>query len=427
MKVSVVGLGVEGKEAIKSLFSYGYEVYGTDLSQSVDMSDVKRYLKEKNKTDNKPKLTIELGTNNINKILSSDLILISPGLWKSKTANKLKKSNKLISDVLVKHKTIPTIAITGTNGKTTTTTMLKKILEKNGRKILVGGNAGGGFFGYTDLILKAEKNGYELMIVEVCDMTIEFSDYFFNFDMIGLTNIGDDHIDVHGSINQYKQSLLKLFKNKTVFLNSNEEFRDEVENVAKEVIYYDDIPDINLKTFGKFNQLNGGLASSISKYLNVDYNVIKESLQNFHEVEGRLKLINLNNSKVFIGKTDNVHATESILSEIKNVDIAFIGTSRTKETYRLDILDSIVKYNPKKIILFKGLSESFDLSLNRLKKLKYKGEIILSNSIKETLDLILKSDKDGSNDNIFIGGNGQEVITELQKLLKQKSSTNRAT
>lgn len=418
MKISVVGLGVEGKKAIKSLISHGYDVYGTDSSLNVDISDIKEE-KSNNAAIKSGQLTIELGSNDVDKILSSDGILISPGLWEDELANELKNSNKLISDILTKHKSLPTIGITGTNGKTTTTLMLKKILEESGKKVLVGGNGGGGFFGYCDLILKAEENKYDLMIVEVCDMTLDFSDYFFNFDVVGLTNIGDDHMDVHGSIHQYKNSLLKFFKGKIVFLNSNEEFRNEVENLAKEVFYYN-ISDINLNVFGKFNRLNGGLASSISEYLNVGCNTIKKSLEDFHEVEGRLKLISLNNSKVFIGKTDNVHATESILNEIKDLDTAFIGTPRSKEIHRLDILNTVVKYNPKNIVLFRGLSKSFDSSLNRLKTLNYKGEIILSNSNKETLDLISKfdSNRDNKNNNIFIGGNGQEVITKIQKLLE---------
>ncbi|MDR3222619.1 MAG: UDP-N-acetylmuramoylalanine--D-glutamate ligase [Methanobrevibacter sp.] len=416
MKVSVVGLGVEGKKAIKSLLEHGYEVYGTDLSLDVDISDIVKYGEEKSDGVNlKSKLlTIDLGINDIDKILSSDGILISPGLWETKLANKL-KSNKLISDILIKHKSLPTIGITGTNGKTTTVLMLKEILERSGKKVLVGGNGGGGFSGYCDLILKAEENQYDLMIVEVCDMTLNFTDDIFNFNTIGLTNVGDDHIDIHGSIHQYKDSLLKFFKNKTVFINRNEEFKNKVEKIAKKVFYYNE-STINLKLFGKFNRLNAGLAISIAKYLNIDYKIIKQSLENFQDIAGRLKLINLENSKVFIGKTDNVHATESILNEIKDLDIAFIGTSRPHETHRLNILNTIIKHDPKKIILFKGLNDSFDLSLKRLKTLNYKGEIIVSNSNEETLNLILKFDK--NNNNIFIGGNGQEAIIEIQKLLK---------
>jgi UDP-N-acetylmuramoylalanine--D-glutamate ligase len=419
MKVSVFGLGVEGKKAIKSLLKYEYDVYGTDLSLNIDMTNmgIEHYIElKKNKgiTIVSEHLNIDLGVNDIEKILSSDAILISPGLWKSEIAKRLKKSNKLISDVLKKHKSIFTIAITGTNGKTTTVSMLKEILIKSGKKVLVGGNAGGGFSGYCDLFLKAENEHYDIMIVEVCDMTLDFADYSFDFDLIGLTNIGDDHMDAHGSISQYEDSLLKFFKNKKIFINEGNEFKKRAENNTKDVFNYCET-NIKLKLFGKFNRLNGGLASSIAEYLNIDFKIIKETLENFKPVEGRLKLINLNNSNIFIGKTDNVHATENILNDIKKLDIAFIGSPRLKETHRLAILDCVVKHNPKKIILFKGLSDFFDLSMERLKLLNYKGDIILSNSTEKTLKLALDFTK--YNYNIFIGGNGQEKIVELQRLL----------
>jgi UDP-N-acetylmuramoylalanine--D-glutamate ligase len=419
MKVSVLGLGVEGKKSIKSLLDNEYDVYGTDLSLDIDITDIeiKNYSIEKKNgciIIKSKRLNIDLGINDIEKILSSDAILISPGLWKSEIANKLKKSNKLISDILRKHESLFTIAITGTNGKTTTVSMLREILIKSGKKVLTGGNAGGGFSGYCDLLLKSENDQYDIMLVEVCDMTLDFADYSFDFDLVGLTNIGDDHMNVHGTTAQYEDSLLKFFKNKKIFINEDNEFKKRVENLTKDVFNYKET-NLNLKLFGNFNRLNGGLASSISKYLNIDSKIIRETLENFEPVEGRLKLIKLNNSNIFIGKTDNVHATENVLNDIKNLDIAFIGTSRLKETHRLTILDCIVKHEPQKIVLFKGLNDSFDLSIERLKLLGYKRDIILSNSNEETLKLALNFAKNDYN--IFIGGNGQEKIAELQKLL----------
>ncbi|MDR2873221.1 MAG: UDP-N-acetylmuramoylalanine--D-glutamate ligase [Methanobrevibacter sp.] len=419
MKVSVLGLGVEGKKAVKSLLNYGYEVYGTDLSLDIDISDIgiaDYDLQKENKCIiiKSEHLTIDLGINDIERILSSDMVLVSPRLWKSEIAKKLKKSDKLVSDVLMKHKHLFTIAITGTNGKTTTVSMLKEILIKSGKRVLTGGNAGGGFFGYCDLFLKAENETYDIMLVEVCDMTLDFADYSFDFDLVGLTNIGDDHMNVHGSIIEYEESLLRFFKNKKIFIDEYNEFKKRAKSITKDVFSYYPT-SLNLKLFGEFNRLNGGLASSIAEYLNIDFKTIKKTLENFKPIEGRLKLIKINNSKIFIGKTDNVHATENILNDIKELDIAFIGTSRLKESHRLDILDCVVNYNPTKIILFNGLSDSFDLSLKRLKSLNYKGEIILSNSVEETIKHILSFAK--HNYNIFIGGNGQEKIVELQKLL----------
>ena len=77
-------------------------------------------------------------------------------MWK-KIAKKIISEHKLLSDVLTTHKSILTIGVTGTNGKTTSCHMLRDILEKSGLKVLLGGNAGGGFDGYTKVILEAKK------------------------------------------------------------------------------------------------------------------------------------------------------------------------------------------------------------------------------------------------------------------------------
>ena len=131
----------------------------------------------------------DLGHHNTAKIDSADAVVLSPSLWNNNIAKDIIAKNKLISDVLTNHKSIFTIGVTGTNGKTTTCYMLKEIFEKSGLKVLLGGNAGGGFEGYTKLILEASINEYDIMVVEVCDMTLDYTSYIFNFDMVLVTNI----------------------------------------------------------------------------------------------------------------------------------------------------------------------------------------------------------------------------------------------
>ena len=70
-------------------------------------------------------MDIELGHHNTVKIDSADAVVLSPSLWNTDMANKIIAENKLLSDVLTAHKSVFTIGITGTNGKTTTCYMLK--------------------------------------------------------------------------------------------------------------------------------------------------------------------------------------------------------------------------------------------------------------------------------------------------------------
>ena len=164
MKAAVIGLGVEGKKALNSLLKHNWEVYATDLNVNVDMDNLPISLASVDISPQKDRisfvkdhLSIDLGFNNQEKIDLCDAVVLSPSIWGSKIAEHYKNSNKLLCDVKTKHRDIFSIGVTGTNGKTTTVTMIKEILEKTGKKVLVGGNAGGGFEGYYDLILEAEN------------------------------------------------------------------------------------------------------------------------------------------------------------------------------------------------------------------------------------------------------------------------------
>ena len=420
MKAAVIGLGVEGKKAVNSLLNHGWEVYATDLNINVDLSSINLPMLDMNMIDEKQtvsivgeNITVDLGFTNSYAIEECDAIAISPSMYGGSFANKLLEKCDLLSDVLSKHKEILTIGITGTNGKTTTVHMLKNILEDAGKKVLVGGNGGGGFSGYYDLILEANSGDYDILLVEVCDMTLDFAKYCFDFDMIGLTNIGNDHMDVHKTIANYKNSLVRFFSDKTIFTSFNQDFNTDFKEVANNTISYFPYQD-ELKLVGKFNLLNAGLAYSIARELKLSKDSIKYSLLNFKAVEGRLDVYKINDADVYIGKTDNSDALASILSE-KDFYALFLGTPRYNETHRLDILDVAVKYNPEVIVLFPGLDDTLDIAIYRLNSLGYMGNIITVNSLDQIIELIAEYSHQEA---ILIGGNGQDIIIDIQERIK---------
>jgi UDP-N-acetylmuramoylalanine--D-glutamate ligase len=291
--------------------------------------------------------------------------------------------------------------------------MLKSILEDAGRKVLVGGNGGGGFSGYYDLILEANEGDYDILLVEVCDMTLDFANYCFDFDMVGLTNIGNDHMDVHKTIANYKDSLVRFFSNKTIFTAYNQDFNSDFKESASQTIPYFVYQD-ELKLFGKFNMLNAGLAAAIAKELKVPKDIIRQSLANFNAVEGRLDVYKINDADVYVGKTDNSDALASILAE-RNFYALFIGTPRHHEEHRLDILDVAVQYNPEVIVLFPGLDDTLDIAIYGLNSLDYMGNIITVNTLDQIIELVAEYSHE---DAILIGGNGQETIIEIQERIK---------
>ena len=420
MKAAVIGLGVEGKKAVNSLLKHGWEVYATDLNINVDLEGLDLPMLSMNMLDSEQtvsivgdNITVDLGFTNPYAIEQCDAIAMSPSMFGGPFAEKLLENGDLLSDVVTKHKDIFTIGITGTNGKTTTVHMLKTILENAGKKVLVGGNGGGGFSGYYDLILEARDEDYDILLVEVCDMTLDFCRYCFDFDMIGLTNIGNDHMNVHKTIANYKNTLVRFFEDKVIFTAFNQDFNADFKESASKTIPYFEYHD-ELKLFGKFNLLNAGLASAIARELKVPKDVIKSSLSDFEAVEGRLDVYKINNASIYVGKTDNSDALASVLSE-KDFYALFIGTPRHNEEHRLDILDVAVKYNPEVIVLFPGLEDTVDMAIYRLNLLGYSGNIITVNSLDEIIELVAEYSHE---DAILIGGNGQETIIEIQERIK---------
>jgi len=407
MKVAVVGLGIEGTHALHSLLDFDHQVYASDLNEDLNIP-------MDNYDDG---FEIELGRHNWDKINSADAVVVSPSLWKRDVLKKITSPNKIFSRVLGNHRDIFTIGVTGTNGKTTTALMIKDILTNSGFKVLVGGNAGGGFDGYTRLMLEASQDEYDYLIVEVCDMTLDFSRHNFHFDLVVVTNLGWDHINVHHSMEQYQERIYDFIKDKTVVLNKNDDLLSSLKNKSflKGKPNFFDTYNGKLNLIGKYNRMNAGAAFTVSKILNIPEDKICESLSSFKPVDGRITELKLGDSRIIIGKTDNVSAVTAVFQETK-FDLAILGTPRREEYWRFDIFIEVANFNPPYIVLFPGLDDTTSQAKEILEKNSYKGKIRVLEDIFEIVDFI--STNLGKYRTIFIGGNGQDKITQIKRILK---------
>jgi UDP-N-acetylmuramoylalanine--D-glutamate ligase len=196
----------------------------------------------------------------------------------------------------------------------------------------------------------------------------------------------------------------------------NQDFNADFKESADKTIPYFAYQD-GLKLVGKFNQLNAGLAYAIARELKVSKDVINQTLSNFSAVQGRLDVYKINDADVYVGKTDNSDALASVLAE-KDFYALFIGTPRHNEIHRLDILDVAAKYNPEIIVLFPGLDDTLDIAIYRLNSLGYMGNIITVNTLDQIIELVAEYSHEEA---ILIGGNGQDVIIEIQERIKQIS------
>lgn len=410
MKISVIGLGVEGQKATISLLKREYEVYSSDINREIDLSLLDEYssnLKDKN-------LDLEIGSHNLDKIFKTDAVSVSPSLFNKKICQDVIEHGLFISDIFNKHKDITTIAVTGTNGKTTTTHMIYEILSNEGYDVAIGGNGGGGFSGYNELIMDANENSYDYMIIEVCDMTLDYCNYVFDIDMVVVTNIGYDHMDVHGSIEQYTQEVGEFIKDKPAVLNKNDENILKIKDKSSKPLLFDTYT-YPLNLFGTFNKNNAHAAYIMCKILlNIPDENIQKTLENFQAVEGRTKQINYHTNTIITGKTDNVDALKAVLDE-ERFDILIIGTPRKHETCRYNILDYINEYKPETLIIFPGLEDTTYEYIQHLNKLGYHKDMMVLKNMDDIINYINTK----QNMKIFIGGNGQEKITQITNILDE--------
>ena len=403
--MSVVGLGVEGQQATVALLKRGHNVYSSDINRKIDL----KLLNEDGVS--KELLDLEIGSHNIDKIFKSDAVSVSPSLFNKDICKKVLDKGIFISDVISKHKSIKTIAVTGTNGKTTTSHMIYHVLSKAGYSVVLGGNGGGGFSGYNELLLKANEDDYDFMVIEVCDMTLDFCDYVFDIDLVVVTNIGFDHMNVHGSIEHYTEEVGEFISGKTAVLNCNDENLLKVTDRSDKTLLFDRYEnDLNL--FGSFNLQNADAARVACMDLGIREQTIVKHLKTFQSVEGRTIKINYNGNEVVSGKTDNVDALKAVLDE-ERFDTVIIGTPRKHEKCRFNILDYVKAYSPDTLILFPGLDDTTYDYIQYLNNLGYTKDLRVIKNIDDIINFINTL----NNKKIFIGGNGQSKITEINSRL----------
>jgi UDP-N-acetylmuramoylalanine--D-glutamate ligase len=203
-RILVIGLGKTGIASVRFLMGQGAKVTATDEKPQSELKDAVRELGI---------LTANLEFCKYNKEILSrvDMIVPSPGVPPSNIilAEGQRRKIPIISEIELAYRFLepPLIAITGTNGKTTTTTLIRHILAKDGKRVFVGGNIGNPLVGYVD-----GKQEDDYAVVEVSSFQLQWIRSFHPFISI-LLNITCDHVDYHGSFEAYRETKERIFEN----------------------------------------------------------------------------------------------------------------------------------------------------------------------------------------------------------------------
>lgn len=268
------------------------------------------------------------------------------------------------------------VGITGTDGKTTTTNMIYRILKEAGVKVsmistisaVIGDKKFDTGFHVTSpssldlqkLIKRAKSSGTEVLILEATSHALEqFRMWGIKFDIGVITNITHEHLDYHKTFDNYKAAKAKLIKNvRVAVLNRDDKnFEWLRKKTFGKVVSFGLTKNANfnpqkfrlkLKIPGGFNTQNALAAAAVAVNLRVPAEIIKRVLENFEGLPGRMEEVpNKLGIKIFVDFAHTQNALENALKSLKEKKhsrgkiISVFGCASERDTDKRPVMGEI--------------------------------------------------------------------------------------
>jgi UDP-N-acetylmuramoylalanine--D-glutamate ligase len=369
-RLVVLGGGESGAGTAVLAQQKGYDVFLSDMGA----------LKEEYKLLlSKYNIPYEEGNHTWEKILNADEIVKSPGIPDKAPLVKaaLEKEIPIISELefAARYTTAKLICITGSNGKTTTTSLIYHILKEAGLNVGLGGNIGKSF------ALQVALEQYDYYVLEISSFQLDGM-YQFKADIAILCNITPDHLDRYDyKLENYAASKFRITQN----MGPREHFiycADDpitmqempkhkisahcipfsIEKTLKEGGYLEDqiihtkpMEDIemyieNLALKGKHNVYNSMAAAITAELLHIKKESIRKSLATFVNIEHRLEPVISVGGVLFINdsKATNVNSTWYALESMQNPTVWIVGGTDKGNDY--SCLRELVRHKVKAIV-----------------------------------------------------------------------------
>ena len=368
--ISIIGAGESGVGAALLAKKVGANVFVSDFNLIKD-----QFRKELEGND----ISYEENGHTLDKIGKADLIIKSPGIPNNTPIiNFIKDSKiKVLSEIefASRFSSAKTICITGSNGKTTTTMLVYHILKSAGYSVGFGGNIGKSF------ARQLASSDYEYYVLELSSFQLDdLKD--FRADISVLLNITPDHLDRYeNDMNLYVNSKMKIINNQTKkdwFIYNSDDSRitsalkkkstnmnlatfsltkkQEVGGyLNKEQIIINiknqftmSIHDLALK--GKHNTQNSLAAGIAARIVEIRKDIVRQSLEDFVNVEHRLEFVAKINGVEFINdsKATNINSTWFALESMEKPTVWIVGGVDKGNDY--DELITLVDEKVKAII-----------------------------------------------------------------------------
>lgn len=354
--VLILGLARSGIAAAIELINLGAKVTASDMKSKGELKDIAA-LESKG-------AQLVFGEHPLSLLNGCDLIVISPGV--PSDINILDEARKrdipIISELELGFwfAKAPIIAVTGTNGKTTTTTLIGEIFKNEGKNITLAGNIG------IPLVREVEKaEAKDFLIVEVSSFQLE-NIMHFKPKISVILNISEDHLNRHKTFENYIETKARIFENqteedyavlnyddpivrsfikrikaKTMFFSQKEELsrgiyvKNGVIVIRENGKIYPLLKAEELGIKGSHNLENALAAACVAWICRINLNNVAETLKDFHGVEHRLEFVAEIGQVKFINdsKATNPHSAQKAIEALNEPIVLIAGGYDKKSDY----------------------------------------------------------------------------------------------
>jgi UDP-N-acetylmuramoylalanine--D-glutamate ligase len=381
--VLVIGLARTGSECARFLAQHGASVMVSDLRPEEELKQAREALVGL-------PISYRLGGEDKSWLAGIDYVIPSPGvamenlLLREAVAHDIPVLSEI--ELASRFFRAPLIAITGTNGKSTTTTLVGETMKVSGQRIFLGGNLGAPFIG-------AVSNDWDWGVVEISSFQLEWIEKF-RPRIAALLNISEDHLDRYATFADYCGAKERIFEGQTsddfAILNRDDprvwemrrrikarivsfgfsEVRDGVVATANEIIWRFDAQEerfslANVKLHGVHNVGNMMAAVAMAKCAGISRAAIQQILDSFPGLEHRLEFVRQRNGVRYYNdsKGTNVGAVVKSLASFTDPVILLAGGVDKGGDYA-PLADEIKK-KVRRLVLFGAAKEIITRSVGQ--------------------------------------------------------------
>ena len=395
-RVLVVGLGKSGIAAARFLKARGAQVTVSDIRPAGLISELPALLDAG--------IMVETGSHGLLTFRRQHLIVVSPGVPSNtpELSTVRAMGMPIIGELELGAQFLQgqTVAVTGSNGKTTTTTLIGEIFKASGKPTLVGGNIGRPV---VDMV--AESTPESWSVLEVSSFQLETIETFKPRIALVL-NITPDHLDRHGSFEAYAAAKTRITENQTaddfIVLNAEDEPTKLVAAKSKAQIYWFSpkrqvkqgafvhgesilfrakeggevepiMPVVEIPLAGAHNVENVLAAVCAARLAGIEAHVIREAVAAFHAVEHRLEFVrDLNGVRWFNdSKATNVDATAKAIEAFPGGIWLILGGKDKDSDY--STLSPLLRARVKAVITIGSAAEKIESHLAGVVKIEKAG------------------------------------------------------